>query len=220
MKRTLHGLFFLAALIVFTYLANGKVGVSTQCVGAVCLVSAAASPLSIGGGLVIFIAALLLPRPSLAPAGGRVGIFRKLTALFIDIFLVLMGFSALFALPMLLVESNYVGEFHWQFVRSSLRPTDWPLALFAVGGMFAVVAAFRVLASMREQPTLGQYLLGYHVIAVAKPLAAMSVVKRTMLAGICLLLAPAYLLYKKIAGLQDDVWDVKAHTRSVRFTYR
>ena len=219
MKRALHGLFFLVVFFVFSYWSNGA-GVSTQCVNSDCQVSAAASLFSIGGGLVIFIVAWWLPRPGLVSTEQRVGFFRKLGSLIVDLILVLIGFPALFALPMLLVEAHYVGEFQWQFVRSSLRATDFPLTFFAVIGAFSIVAAFRVRASMRSQPSFGQYLMGYQVIVVERPLTTIEAVKRTVLASFCLLAAPAYLLYRKSVGLQDDVWDVKARTRSVRFNYQ
>ena len=154
------------------------------------------------------------------PTEQRVGFFRKLGSLIVDLLLVLIGFSALFALPMLLVEAHHVGEFRWQFVRGSMRATDFPLTVFAVLGAFSIVGVFRTRSSMQSRPSFGQYLMGYQVIAVERPLATKEAVKRSVLASVCLLAAPAYLLYKKIVGLQDDVWDAKARTRSVRFEYQ
>ena len=219
MKRALQGLFFLVAFFVYGYWADGA-GVSTQCINSTCKVSATASLYSVGGGLVIFIVLWLLPRPGMVPSEQRVGLFRKLGALVVDLLLVLIGFSALFAFPMLLVEAHHVGEFQWQFVRGSLRATDFPLTFVAVIGAFSIVGFLRARSSMHSQPSFGQYLMGYQVIAVERPLAAKEAVKRTVLASVCLLAAPAYLLYKKVAELQDDLWDAKARTRSVRFEYQ
>ena len=219
MKRALQWAFFLVAFLVFSYVANGA-GVSTKCADSLCQVSAAASMLTIGGGLAIFTVAWLLPRPGLVSTGRRAGVFRKLGSVVVDLLLVLIGFSALLAPPILLVEAHHVGQFHWQFARSTLRPTDLPLTSLAVIAAFSIVAVLRVRASIQSRPSFGQYLMGYQVIAVEKPLATIAAVKRIVLASCCLLAAPAYLLYKKIAGLQDDFWDVKARTCSVLFDYQ
>ncbi len=78
-------------------------------------------------GLVAFIGILSFPKKATKVTEESVGFLRKIASVFIDMFLVMIGFSALLAMPMLIAESIYVSEFFGHFIVSTF---DQPIGFY------------------------------------------------------------------------------------------
>lgn len=219
MKRLTIGIALFIALYIVPMFAGGDVGTAVKCVGAKCLVGASSSAPSIVTGFVSFVVLLLLPRHPFKPTHATVGFWRMAGAWTVDALLVTTGFAALFAVPMLIAELQYTGSFAWQFVREFTRPTDWTLALIAVLGSFAILAAVRVMAHVSGEPSFGQYLLGYQVIHESDSKSVRSALVRIGWATLYLVVWPVYLLYKFATKLEVDPWDRRCATKAVKFEY-
>lgn len=219
LKRLPVGVALFAALFIAPLFAGGSVGATVQCVGAKCVAGASSSILSIVVGLILFVVLLLIPRHPFRPSDAHVGFWRMVGALVADSLLASTGFAALLAVPMLVAEASYTGDFAWRFGREFLRSTDWMLAILAVFGSYAVVIALRVGAHTSGKPSFGQYLLGYQVVNAEDRMDVRSALVRIGWATLYLVLWPVYLVYKFARKLDRDLWDVRCQARSVRFEY-
>lgn len=220
MKRLTIGIALFIVLYIVPMFAGGDVGTAVKCVDAKCVVGASSSAPSIVIGFVSFVVLSLLPRHPFTPTDAAVGFWRMAGAWTADVFLVTTGFAALFAVPMLIAESQYTGSFAWQFVREFSRPTDWTLALIAVLGSFAILAVVRVMAHVSGEPSFGQYLLGYQVIHESDSRSVRSALVRIGWATLYLAAWPVYLIYKSAKKLDKDLWDRRCATKAVKFEYR
>lgn len=138
-----------------------------QCVNGACVIVARTTPV----GVLMAAAFLLLvifhrPRPSTPVPGERVRLRARLGAFLIDVITVMSIVGPIAALPMLIYAAVVMGSFLWAV---QVDNPDWwdhliaaPLAL---GGVTGMVAYFCVLPRLRRQ-TLGQYVLGYRIVAM------------------------------------------------------
>ena len=76
------------------------------------------------------------------------------------------------ALPTLIAEYHFTGTFQWAFEREFERPPDTILILPVALGIFVAMFFYFYLHPKRNRQTLGQYVLGYRVIAARQPLGA------------------------------------------------
>lgn len=219
MKRLPIAIALFAALFITPMFAGGSAGATVQCVGGKCVAGASSSILSIFIGLILFMVLLLTPRHPFRPADTHVGFWRMVGALVADSFLASVGFAALLAVPMLVAEAQYTGDFAWRFAREFLRSTDWTFAILGVFGSYAVVIALRVRAHTSGKPSFGQYLLGYQVVNDKDRMDVKSALVRIGWAVLYLVLWPVYLVYKFAKKLDRDLWDVRCQAKSVRLEY-
>ena len=219
MKRLPLSILLFAALFLISHFAGGAVGASEMCSETGSVAGASSSLLSVVLGITAFATLLLIPRKPYALGSLPSGFWRMLGALFFDGFLATVGFSALLAMPMLLAEQSYTGQFHWSFARSYLRPTDWPLGLLAVAGSFMVIFVMRIRAFLVQKPSFGQYLMGFVVLTEGEAPTFGLALKRFGWATMYTLVWPVYLAYKAIKNLPKQSWDTRTNTKSVRFEY-
>lgn len=219
MKRLVLAIILLASFLAITQFSGGNVGTSMQCSNGRCLVAASSSLISTGLGLLLFFIIIYLPRKSITAMDKAPGFGRKIGALFIDMFLTLMGFSALLSLPVLIAEYSYTGSFQWAFVRDFARPTDWALILSAVFASFAIILFMRIRSTTSGSPSFGQYLLGYRVTGEKGGVDSKTAFKRAVWTTLYLTVWPVYLLYKLIKKPKKDSWDTRCNTKSEKFQY-
>ena len=163
MKRLPTFLLFLLLLTLVGFLTGG-IGAKATCLNDKCQVAAAAS--IAGLVCVSLIAALpyLLPRiPVEAAQVRRVGILRRLAALYVDMFASWLPLSPFLTLAFLIVEASNTGNFQWTFSRDFERSSDKFLILGSALAMFGGLFAYHLLHLMHNRQTWGQYLLGYRL---------------------------------------------------------
>lgn len=112
-------------------------------------------------GLLIF----LLPRKEICPKAIRpVGVFRRLGALYVNMFVVLFAIVNLTVLPVLLVEAVHTGEFQWGFYREFSRSTDWLTGGSSVLFIFGLIFYYYYKSLVNSRPTIGHYVMGYQIV--------------------------------------------------------
>lgn len=219
MKRIPLGIILIASFCAVSYFGGGRVGTSVECVNGSCVARASSSLTSIVLGVGFLALMMLLPRRPIAVGTGSAGFARMAGAAFIDMAWVITGLGAVLALPMLLTERNYTGAFQWAFNRNFLRSMDWILAAGAAFASFATIFAARIRALTSGRPSLGQYLMGYVVLADAGTIDLATALKRCGWGALFLCVWPVYLIYRLVARPEKDQWDARCGTRSANFTY-
>ncbi|MET1257458.1 RDD family protein [Aliikangiella maris] len=94
-----------------------------------------------------------------------VGVWRRLGAFYLDFMIVLIGITPLLALPLLIQESSYTGQFVWSFEREFSRSTDSNYILPGVGLAFWFLFYYFYKHPKSGRQTIGQYVLGYKVVS-------------------------------------------------------
>ena len=170
LKRLPIFLLLLAAFVGMGQMAPEGSGFQFRCVDDDCVAAAATSLGGIFGGVVFGVLIFLLPRKKIEQDGlSSVGIFRRLGALYVDMFAVMLPLTGLFTLPILFVEAAHVGEFHWSFYREFSRDTDMAIALPSVLVIFLVLIVYHIGHLVKGRATLGQYVLGYRIVGGEMP---------------------------------------------------
>jgi len=219
MTRLPLAILLLCCFFAVTYFGGGEIGASLECGSGGCLVSASSSPISATLGPLLFFALVFLPRRSVRGTDAIPGIFKKMVALFSDLFLVLMGFTAISAVPMLLVEYSHTGVFQWSFARDFTRWTDGLLTLFSVAVTCLAFLLLRAGALRTGSSSVGQYVSGYLVVSEQGKVNWKTFLSRSIWAGLYLWFWPVYFFYRLIKGQKEHSWDIRSGTKSVTFKY-
>lgn len=158
---TLFSLFFINA-----FFTNGGAVLSSDCVNSHCMVSASASLASLIIGFLLALFVVLFPREeTIIDKDNIVGLMRRFAAFFMDFMTVLIVFTPFAVLPLLLAEADYTGAFSWNFERDYARPTDNNYALPGIFSLFIALYLYFYLYARFNKQTLGQYIMGYKVVA-------------------------------------------------------
>ena len=216
MGRLLTFGFVLGALVLSASLSRDQVGLSSSCVNDECVVGGSSS----AGSLIISLAivAFLFLRPNQPVAidtNGVVGVWRRLVAFYIDFVVVLLAIVPIAAVPLLIAEAGHTGAFEWSFVREFARPGD---ELFVLPGIFASFAAlyfYFFLQPSTGRQTVGEYLLGFKVIAATDIGSGPLYGARPITAFIGLCTWPISVYFALRTPDKTFWWDTRSRTRAV-----
>ncbi len=206
----------LGTMVFSSWGADGSVGASSNCEDARCVVSASSSPISILLSVALTLFVLTYPQRTGAPDEIRVvGVWRRLGAFFLDFASVVLVVSSLAAVPVLIAEANFTGDFQWSFVRDFARPTDTAYFLPAALGVFLLLFLYFYLHARVNRPTIGQYVLGYRVTVAstdAKPRHGV----RVLFAFVGLCTWPISVILALMTPRKAFWWDSATNSRVVR----
>ena len=217
-----RGVVFLLAVGLFyltTWFSGGAVGVSSAWDDSDCLVSASSSIGSVGMGLLLGAFVLFYPqRNASVDITKAVGAWRRFGAFTLDFMTVLLVTAPLLAMPILLAEAKYTGEFQWSFERDFGRATDMLYVLPSVVLLFVLLFLYFYVFSRRNRQTIGQYVLGYRLTGVLESNGEPQYARRTLLGflGLCVWPVSAILALRKPGRV--FWWDSASNTRAVRLS--
>ena len=214
--RLLMLLTVVGAFILSASLSGDHIGASSSCVNDECIVGASSSL----GSVVISIAiiGMLIFSPKLKTEVDPtriVGVWRRLGAFYIDFLLVLLAIAPITVLPMLIAEAGHTGDFQWSFTRKFARPNDTIFVLPAVLLTFAALYFYFFYHPWKRKQTVGEYILGFKIIAESDRGLGPSFGLRPMISFIGLCAWPISLFF---ALRKDDKrfwWDTESRTRAV-----
>jgi len=144
-----------------------------------------------------------------------VGVLRRLGAFFLDFALIMVIAAPIGAIPTLLAEYHYTGTFQWSFVRDFERPTDTALILPVAIGIFVAMYFYFSLHPKGNRQTVGQYVLGYRVVASGGTLSP-SYGHRALLSFIGLCMWPVSVVMALRNERKAFWWDAASRTKVVR----
>ena len=189
------GAFFLSAS-----LSGESIGSSYSCKGDECVVSGSSSlgSVLISLGIIVF----LLARSDQSKGvnlSAVVGVWRRLGAFYIDFALVLLVVAPIATLPLLIAEASHSGGFEWSFIRKYARPSDGLLAHSAVFATFGALYLYFFYHPLKEKQTVGEYILGYKIVAEPSSGLSPSFGLRPIVSfiGLCALPASLYFALRK-----------------------
>lgn len=165
----MHRLLVFLIIVIFFYgtasFSGGHVGISSQCVNNNCVVSASTSLYSIILSLGFILFAMKFPRAKRVDTKIRVGVWRRFGAFFLDFLTILLALTPILTLPIIYAEYTHTGSFNWSFQRNFSRDSDILLILPSGLILFAGLIYYFYKFTLLSKPTLGQYVLGYRVVA-------------------------------------------------------
>jgi len=187
----LHRILIFAITAILFYLitnfSGGNVGVSSACMDESCMVVASTSLFSIMFGVIFILFAILFPRAIRNDGEKLAGFWRRFGAFLIDFIVIILSLSPILALPLIITEYSYTGDFSWAFKREFSRPTDNAVIMPSVFiSLFSLVYYFYKFTLM-SKPTIGQYILGYRIIGDSVAISKSVALKRVGLSmlGMC-----------------------------------
>jgi uncharacterized RDD family membrane protein YckC len=198
-------------------LSGGSVGVSSQCLNDDCWVSASSSLFAIISGLLLAAFVLFFPRKNFTESSdGIVGVWRRFGALFLDFLVVLAIITPIAALPLLAVESSYIGSFEWSFIRDFSREADSYFLFPSIFIMFGLVFFYFYQYSKNMQQTLGQYVLNYKVTPVQESRQSYPFAKRVIYSYLGLCAWPISVILALKSEKKACWWDKSTNTKAIR----
>lgn len=127
----------IVSFILSAVFAGGSMGASSYCGSSACSVSASSSLISILISFVLLVAVCRYSQISSDEVTSTpVRLRRRLAAFIIDFFVILIITIPLSALVFLMVESIYADLFQWSFSRKFARPTDTPVLVTIIFGVY------------------------------------------------------------------------------------
>ena len=144
-----------------------------------------------------------------------VGVWRRLGAFYLDFVLVLLAVAPIAALPLLLAEASYTGEFEWYFVRKFSRPLDGLFVLPSILASFAALYFYFFYHPWKDRQTVGEYVSGFKIVAESEIGFRPIYGTRPMLGfiGLCAWPISVYFALRKID--KKFWWDSETRTRAV-----
>ncbi len=216
MSRLLTFAFVLVAVFASASLSGDHIGASSSCINDKCIVGGGASigSLIVSAAIITFL--FLRPnQPIVIDADAVVGVRRRLGAFFLDFVLVLLAVAPIVALPLLIVEASYTGEFEWYFVRKFARPSDALLILPSVLASFAVLYFYFFYHPWKDKQTVGEYISGIKIVAESEIGFRPIYGTRPILGfiGLCAWPVSVYFALRKLD--KKFWWDSETRTRAV-----
>lgn len=220
MKRLPASIFVIALLFFFGSFSPYGAGFTSECSNGNCEVAARGSLHGIFAGLAIGVLVWLMPRKKTESwATEPVGVFRRLSAVYINMAVILFTLTNIVVLPILLVEAEYTGEFQWNFERDFSR--DWDFLLTGAGVLFLFAAMFYhyYRSLIVGRPTIGQYLMGYRIVRNGGPWTRTTAMKRMghTLLNLCAWPIAVFMALKN--EKKAFWWDLKTDSLAERFAY-
>lgn len=93
----------------------------------------------------------------------RVGVFRRLAAVYIDLAVAMIGILPIITLPGLFIEYLYTGEWAWVVKREPKSRDMFHMAILLLG--FLGIYAYARWHFKRSRQTLGQHFMGFKLIS-------------------------------------------------------
>lgn len=217
MNRFLVLVVVVGSFAVSASLSERGIGASSSCVNADCVVAASSSFGSILVALFIVLFVALFPQRITGVDTSRlVGIWRRLGGFFIDLILVLIVIAPLAALPILIAEAKYTGNFQWSFEREFARASD--LIYILPGTVVAFVAWFCYLYeyARKNKPTVGQYTLNFTVTNDTNSKAPPKYALRVLFSALGLSAWPVSLVFALRSPVKQFWWDSASNTKVER----
>lgn len=160
MSRNIVLIITVIIVSVSVIFSDGMVGASSQCVNGRCLVGGGSSIFAMFIGLILGGFALWFPRKEfIASEEVKVSIWRRIVAMFVDFYALMMVVTPFLAMPLLIIESQHTGEFAWNFVREYQRESDTFAILPVTLLMLVLMISFFYISAKKQTQTLGQYIL-------------------------------------------------------------
>ena len=166
----------MSRLLVFAVIALGVItsswgsadtlGAQLRCENSACLVSAGATPQSLVVAIAILAFLFTYSQREQEPNNQAiVGVWRRLGAFLLDFTTIMVIAAPIGAMPTLIAEYYYTDSYQWSFARDFERPTDMLLIMPVGIGIFMAMFFYFYVHAKRGIQTLGQYVLGYRVVA-------------------------------------------------------
>lgn len=211
----------IAAIFISSRMVPQGSGVTVTCVNELCRVAASSSSLGLILGPFLFCVFHILPRkPVEADTELSVGLLRRLMALYLDIFLVLLLVSSMMAMPMLWMEASYTGAFQWSFLRETLRDTDFLISSISVGAGFVSIILYQYICLAIGSPTAGQYMMGYRIASISTDWDFTRLIRRFCWAVLTLSVWPVAVVYA-LQRKDKAMWfDLKSDSLPERTCYK
>lgn len=211
--------FLIIAGIVYlsTFMSGGQVGAGSTCEGSKCITYASSSIWSVILSLCLLCFLIFYPQQkSIRDEEKTVGVWRRFGAFYLDFMVVIIGVTPLLAIPLLWMESTYIGQFQWAFEREYSRELDAYLVLPSIGVAFFVLFYYFYKHPKAGRQTLGQYILGYKVVADTSELQDAEFGKRVIYSYIGLCTAPISVYFALKKTDKSFWWDSATNTRAIR----
>jgi hypothetical protein len=217
MNRISVFLFVLAVAFLSIWASGGIVQLTSTCENSECLIKASSSLVSvllaIGLGLFLF----FYPQPAnILDESKTVGVWRRLAAFFLDFLTVLMVLTPLLALPFLIAEAGYTGQFQWGFEREFSRPTDTTYLMPGIIIAFVGIYYYFYKHARMNRQTIGQYILGYKVTKRSDTDSEPRHIIRVFLSFIGLCVWPISVILALLNQEKVFWWDTATNTRVFR----
>ena len=217
MKKVDLLILIIASFILSAVFAGSGVGASSYCGNSDCNVSASSSFISIVISMVML---ALITRYSQINSDEvtsiPVRLRRRLAAFIIDFFVILVITIPLSALVFLVIESAYTDLFQWSFSRKFARPTDTPVLVVTIFGVYFLMFYYFYKHLRINRQTAGQYILGYKIINDLDEIRNPRYGRRVLYSFIGLCTWPVTLVHSYNNPKKIMWWDKSTFTRAVR----
>lgn len=212
-------------LLVFIVVASGfalsypwstdVLGVQSSCANSECFVAAGSSPIALVVAIALLVFLFTYPQRQYRPNDQKViGVLRRFAAFLLDFAATMIITAPIAAVPTVIAEYLYTDTFQWSFKREFVRSTDTAVILPVTLGVFLAMFLYFYLHPKYGRQTLGQYILGYRVIAVDGSVRA-SFGKRVFLSFIGLCAWPVSLVLALRSEGKSFWWDAASDSKVV-----
>lgn len=216
MNRFLVFILVVGFFYICSAFSGGKLTASSECVNHDCVVSAAASPASIVGALILLVFVSFYRQAPFEKSPIAVGVWRRFGAFFLDYALTLFILSPVYTLPILIGEASHVGNFSWSFEREFSRPSDTAFLLPGIFATFVGILFYFYIHLRMSRQTVGQYVFGYRIVDGSLKNGSPAYVKRVLLAPIGLCAWPVSVIFALRNPTKAFWWDIVSNTFAVK----
>jgi len=163
MKRLKLAATIFVLTLIYGLLSPGESGVEAGTRDAEYIFSASGSlaGIFVGVGIGLILINLPFEKFTVNPSS-KVGVLRRIGAMYINLFVVMLPTVALVTLPVLIIEAWHTGIFQWSVYREFERGTDWVIGA-SVMAVFVLYVFYYYWSLISSRPTIGQYLMGYTI---------------------------------------------------------
>lgn len=220
MKRLPIFLIILAALFLMQFAAPDGSGFSIDGSENEYKFVAVSSSISIISGIVIALVTFFIPRKEIiVDVTTPVGIFRRLGAIYINMFAIMIPTIPLLVLSLLAIEAIHIGEFHWSVYREFPRSTDALVGSSIVFFIFGLIYYYYFKALKTGKPTIGQYLMGYGILGNNEDWTTKRALVRIGLSTLTLCIWPISIFFALRHPKKAFWFDTQTNSIATRFRY-
>lgn len=206
----------LGAFLISSWSAGESIGASSACENTTCVMTASSSLISIVLSIALATFALTYRQRAAPPDDARVvGVWRRFGAFVLDFSAVVLVVSSIGAVPMLVAEGHFTGQFQWSFTREFTRPTDTMIVLPVALGCFLALFVYFYMHARIGRQTLGQYVLGYRVTASSADVQP-AYGQRVVLSFVGLCIWPISVIMAVRKPSKDFWWDSATNSKVAR----
>ncbi len=220
MKRLPIFFSIVAIYVLINFLVSEPSGFNFQCKNDECRYIASSSINGIIFGFILGITVFFIPRKKIEIDNTSiVGIFRRIGAMYINLFVVMAPIAAIITMPILLIEAWHTGEFQWSFYREFSRSTDWLAGALSTLPVFVAIIYYYFKSLKKNSPTIGQYLMGYYITGNDEEWTTKRAMKRIGWTMLTMCIWPVTIIIA-LRNPQKAFWfDLKTNSLAARFDY-